>query len=49
MGCGLATLALAGIRYASVERLGLVASAVAVAMNLGLGLVIVALKAGLSH
>jgi hypothetical protein len=49
MGCGLATLALAGIRYAAVERLGLLPTAFTVAVNLALGLVIVGLKAGLSH
>jgi hypothetical protein len=49
MGFGLATLAFAGIRYATVERLGLVATALTVAVNLGLGLLIVGLKAGLAH
>ena len=49
MGCGLVALAVAGIAYARVERLGLVASAATVAVNLALGLVIVGLKAGLVH
>lgn len=49
MGFGLATLLLQGIRYAGVERLGKLGTAVTVAINLGLGLLIVALKAGLGH
>jgi hypothetical protein len=49
MGCGLVALAVAGIAYARVERLGLFASAATVAVNLALGLVIVGLKAGLVH
>lgn len=49
MGFGLAALVAAGVMYATVERLGLVASALTIAVNLGLGLVIVGLKAGLGH
>ena len=49
MACGLATLVVAGVLYATIERLGLVASALTIAVNLGLGLVIVGLKAGLGH
>jgi hypothetical protein len=49
MAFGLATLVAAGVLYATVERLGLVASALTIAVNLGLGLVIVGLKAGLGH
>jgi hypothetical protein len=49
MGFGLATLLLQGIRYAGVERLSTLGTVVTVAINLGLGLVIVALKAGLGH
>lgn len=49
MGCGLAALAVAGVAYAKAERLGLVASAATVAVNLALGLLIVGLKAGLGH
>jgi hypothetical protein len=49
MGFGLATLLLQGIRYAAVERLGGLGTAVTVAINLSLGLVIVGLKAVLGH
>jgi hypothetical protein len=49
MGFGLATLVVQGLRYAAVERLGRLATAVTLAINVGLGLVIVGLKAGLSH
>ena len=49
MGFGLATLAVAGFQYATVERLGFLASAVTIAVNLALGLAIVGLKAGLGH
>ena len=35
--------------YARVERLGLLASTLTIAVNLSLGLVIVGLKAGLGH
>ena len=49
MACGLVTLVVAGVLYATIERLGLVASALTIAVNLGLGLVIVGLKAGLGH
>jgi hypothetical protein len=49
MGFGLAILFLQGIRYASVERLSPTGTAVAVGVNLGLGLIIVGLKAGLEH
>jgi hypothetical protein len=49
MACGLATLFAAGVLYATVERLGVVASVLTIAVNLGLGLVIVGLKAGLGH
>jgi hypothetical protein len=49
MGFGLATLAIAGFQYATVERLGFLASALTIAVNLALGLVIVGLKAGLGH
>jgi hypothetical protein len=49
MGFGLATLAVAGVRYAGVEKLGLLATGVTIALNLALGLLIVGLKAGLAH
>jgi hypothetical protein len=42
---GLATLALQGIRYAGVERMGRLGTSITVAVNLALGLVIVGLKA----
>ena len=45
----LATLTVQGIRYAQVERLARSGKFLAVAVNLGLGLVIVALKAGIAH
>jgi hypothetical protein len=46
---GLATLGAQGIRYAGVERLGPLGTLVAVTVNLGLGLVIVLLKAVVAH
>jgi len=46
---GVATLAIQGIRYARLERLSRLGTLVAVALNLSLGLVIVALKVLLSH
>ena len=46
---GLLTLAVEGIRYATVERLGAVATIVTVGLNVALGLIIVGLKAGLGH
>jgi hypothetical protein len=49
MGFGLATLAVEGVRYAGVERLGPLPTAVTVAVNLALGLAIVGLKAALGH
>jgi hypothetical protein len=49
LGLGLATLAVQGVRYAAVEELGRVAAVVSVAVNLGLGLVIVALKVLVAH
>jgi hypothetical protein len=49
MGFGLATLLIQGIRYAGVERLSRLGTAVTVGINLGLGLLIVGLKAGLGH
>lgn len=49
MGFGLATLVLQGIRYAGVERMSPLGTTVTVAINLGLGLLIVGLKAGLGH
>jgi hypothetical protein len=49
MGFGLATLTLQGVRYARVERLSRLGTAVSVGTNLALGLLIVVVKAGLSH
>jgi hypothetical protein len=49
MGLGLATLLVQGIRYARVEHLGTLGTTLSVGVNLGLGLLIVGLKAGLGH
>jgi hypothetical protein len=49
VGICVATLGVQGLRYAAVERLGLVATVAAVAFNLALGLVIVALKVIVAH
>ena len=49
LGAGVATLAVQGVRYARVEHLGPVASVFAVATNVSLGGVIVALKVLISH
>jgi hypothetical protein len=46
---GLATLVLQGVRYAGVEHLSRTGTLVSVGVNTLLGLVIVALKAGLQH
>jgi hypothetical protein len=46
---GVATLALQGLRYAKVERLGPTGTLVAVAVNLALGLAIIALKLVVDH
>lgn len=48
-GAGLAVLAVEGVVFARVERLGWLATIVVVAANLGLGLVLVALKLFVSH
>jgi hypothetical protein len=49
LGIGVATLAVLGVRYARVERLGRIATLVAVTVNVTLGLVIVALEVALAH
>jgi len=49
LGLGLATLALEGARYARIERLGGTATLVAVAANVGLGLLVVLFKAAVLH
>src|SRR5262245_21342570 len=46
---GLTTLAVQGFRYARVERLGPAGTIVVVALNLGLGAIVVALKVAVSH
>jgi hypothetical protein len=43
-GLGVATLAVQGVRYARLERLGMTSTVVAIAVNVGLGLTIVAMK-----
>jgi hypothetical protein len=48
-GLGLAVLVVQGLVFARIERLGLFGTFVIVAANLGLGLVLVALKLFLSH
>jgi hypothetical protein len=49
MSVGLLTLAVEGIRFARIERLGLLATVVATVINLGLGLLVVAMKVLLAH
>jgi hypothetical protein len=49
LGLGLAALAVQGMRYARIERLSGRATALILAVNLLLGLVIVGLKALLAH
>ena len=49
LGIGVATLGVQGLRYARGERLGRLGTVVAVCVNLALGLVIVALKAIVTH
>jgi hypothetical protein len=49
LAIGLATLAVQGFRYAGLERLSRLGTAASVGMNVGLGLVIVALKVFLAH
>jgi hypothetical protein len=49
LGLGLAVLAVEGMRYARIERLGVVATLVAVGANLGIGLLVVLLKAAVLH
>jgi hypothetical protein len=49
VGICVAALAVQGLRYAAVERLGPVATVAAVACNLALGLAIVALKVIVAH
>lgn len=49
VGAGLAVLAIQGVVFARAERLGRLGTAVVVALNLGLGLVLVALKVVVTH
>ncbi len=49
LGVGMGTLAVQGARYATIEQLGRTGTLAAIALNLFLGLVIVGLKALLSH
>lgn len=49
LGVGVATLAVQGVRYARLERLGPAGTVVTVALNVSLGLVIVAMKVILAH
>jgi hypothetical protein len=49
LGIGLATLALQGVRYAGVEGFSRAGTIISIAVNLSLGLVIVALEAALAH
>jgi hypothetical protein len=46
---GVATLAFQGARYAALEHMGRFEGAISVALNVGLGLVIVLLEATLTH
>jgi hypothetical protein len=49
LGIGVATLAVQGVRYARLERLSRTGTLVSVALNVSLGLAIVALKVILAH
>lgn len=49
LGIGVAGLAVQGVRYARLGRLGLIGTAVSIASNVGLGLLIVAAKVILAH
>src|SRR5215212_9283868 len=46
---GLVTLAVEGVPFARIERLGLAATVVATVINLALGLLVVAMKVLLAH
>ncbi len=49
LGLGLLVLALEGVRYARIERLGSAGLLMAVAVNVGIGLLVVGLKAEVLH
>jgi hypothetical protein len=46
---GLAVLLVQGLHFARIKRFGLLATALIVAVNVGLGLLLVALKIALTH
>ena len=48
-GLGLVVLAVQGVQFARIERLGRIQTVVAVAANVGVGLVLVAVKLVLAH
>lgn len=49
VGIGVTTLAIEGVRFARLERMGPTGTAVSVGLNLAFGLALVAIKATLSH
>jgi hypothetical protein len=49
LALGLATLAVEGLRYARIEHLGVAGTLVAVGANVGIGLLVVLLKAEVLH
>jgi len=49
MGVGLFTLGMEGVRYARLEGLGRAGTLAAMALNLSLGLLVVALKVLVAH
>ncbi|HZE29557.1 MAG TPA: hypothetical protein VE055_05625, partial [Gaiellaceae bacterium] len=49
LGLGLAVLAVEGVRYARIERLGSAGLLLAVSANVGIGLLVVLLKAEVLH
>jgi hypothetical protein len=49
LGIGLAVLAAQGVRFARIERLGLLGTVAVVAVNLGLGVLLIALKLLVTH
>jgi hypothetical protein len=49
LGIGLVTLGVQGARYARLEAIGLLSTLLAIATNVGLGLLVVALKTAVAH
>ena len=49
LGVGLLALALEGVRYARIERLGVAGTLLVMAANTGIGLLVVLLKAEVLH